>query len=332
MPDRVCWFVKISSLEHPQVFGIGEVGPLFGLSLESQHQVEQELEALPSIFKNVQSPLSDDPLLIEQIVGISSLSSSLRFGVVMALLDLYHGGKKKYFESAFCDGKPLPINGLVWMADATTMLEKAVEKVEQGFSCIKLKVGSLDFDQECNVLQAIRSRYSSRDLTIRLDANGAFTPQDVEEKLKFLSDFQIHSIEQPLKPADQWNHPELGFKSPIPVALDEQLIGRFSSNEKESLMDRLRPSYLVLKPGLVGGFVECREWISIAQKRGVGWWITSALETPLGLNAIAQFTALFDPQLPQGLGTGQVFEELFDHPLVVKQGYLSLKSPQKWGL
>lgn len=331
MPDRPCWFLKIRSAQYPTTFGIGEVAPLFGLSLETLQQVEEELDKLPTLLANATVPLNADPLVLEQSFRLSSFSSSMKFGVIMALLDLYHGGRKKYFDCPFFEGTPMPINGLVWMADAETMLEKAEEKIFQGFNCIKLKVGGLDFEKECSVLQTIRSKFSPQELTIRLDANGAFTKQDVAEKLALLSSFHIHSIEQPLKPAEHLGYPDILFNSPIPVALDEQLIGRFSLVEKDHLVQALRPSFLVLKPGMVGGFSDCQQWISVAQNRGVGWWITSALESPLGLSAIAQFASLFDPEIPQGLGTGQVFEELFDHPLVVEKGHLWLNSAQKWG-
>ncbi|MFZ9504172.1 MAG: o-succinylbenzoate synthase [Cyclobacteriaceae bacterium] len=331
MPDRTCWFLLVKSEKKPEVFGLGEVAPLFGLSSESQEQVEVELNKLKVQIESSTASLSSDPNTIEEAFGLLAYSSALRFGIVMALLDLYYNGQKKYFDSPFFHGQPLSINGLVWMADAETMLKKAGEKIKQGFHCIKIKVGGLDFEEECRVLEAIRLEYSPQDLTLRLDANGAFSVADARKKLERLSIFQIHSIEQPLSPSDQIRYPEILRNAPIPIALDEQLIGRFSLPEKEALLATIRPSYLVLKPGLIGGFVETREWISTAQNHGIGWWITSALETPLGLNAIAQFTSLFNPELPQGLGTGQIFEDLFEHPLSVEGGHLSLKKSQKWG-
>ena len=249
----------------------------------------------------------------------------------MALLDLYHGGERKVFDSPFFQGNAIPINGLIWMADTANMLYHAEKKIREGFNCIKFKVGGLDFDDECMLLRNIREKYPADRLIIRLDANGALGLEDVHQKLTRLSEFSIHSIEQPVKPLLWLQNPELLHDSPIPVALDEQLIGRFTLGEKKRLLQKLRPAFLVLKPGLIGGFVETGEWISVAEELSIGWWMTSALESPLGLNAIAQFTSIYHPTLPQGLGTGQVFSNLFSHPLEVEDGKLSLNSSKNWG-
>lgn len=331
IPQRVCYYVKIWSKVNPHNVGIGEVAPLYGLSVETEERVEAELKDIIELLKTSSAPLSADHCITEKNFNLSQYSSSVRFGLVTGLLDLYHGGKKIIFDSDFLAGHPLLINGLVWMADAQKMLDEAMEKIKSGFTCIKIKVGSLDFEQECKLLEKIRAAYGKEHISIRLDANGAFSPDHILEKLKRLSEFQIHSIEQPLKPADHLEFPELLFNSPIPVALDEQLIGIYSTQEKRSLLDKLKPAFIVIKPGIVGGFSESEDWINCANALKTGWWITSALESPIGLNALAQFTAKFKPGIPQGLGTGNILDDLYHHPLRVISGNLSLNPLQNWG-
>lgn len=331
MSDRACWFLRIHQLDQPEIFGTGEIAPLSGLSLENEAQIENELRIFKADLESCKTALNADLKFIEEEFAISQFSSSVRFAAVMALLDLYHGGTRKVFDCRFLRGQPLPINGLVWMAEIPAMLKQAHAKIKEGFDCIKFKVGGLNFEDECKLLKEIRSHFPPDQLTIRLDANGAFGSQDVLHKLEKLSAFSIHSIEQPLRPADWINRPNILRNSPIPVALDEQLIGQFSNGLKQSLLNELNPDYLVLKPGLIGGFIETREWISLAEVNKIGWWITSALESPIGLNAIAQFTSTFNPEIPQGLGTGQVFSNLFSHPLEVSNGKLVLNSVKLWG-
>lgn len=331
MPDRTCWFLKINSHDQPEIFGTGEIAPLPGLSLENDYQVENELKILKSTIESCAKTLTADVDLMEVQFALNQFSSSVRFAAGMALLDLHHGGIRKIFDCSFLSGEPLPINGLIWMADIPVMLQQAHTKIREGFDCIKFKVGGLNFEDECRLLKEIRRNYSPEQLTIRLDANGAFGLKDVNQKLEKLAAFSIHSIEQPLKPADWLLKPGLLKDPPIPVALDEQLIGQFSDHQKQTLLKELKPDYLVLKPGLIGGFTETRDWISLAESNQIGWWITSALESPVGLNAIAQFTSTYHPIIPQGLGTGQVFSNLFTHPLEVFGGKLSLNLAKNWG-
>jgi len=331
MKDRDCWFLKVSFDDQPEITGLGEVAPLEGLSLENNTRIESELIRLKDNLKIQGRPDDLKPVTIEAFYGLSQFSSSVRFGAVTALLDLFNGGNRKIFDSPFFDGSPISINGLVWMDDADQMFESAEKKIKAGFKCIKIKVGSLRFEDECSMIEQIRLKYGVDKLTIRLDANGAFSPGEAESKLKKLSDYDIHSIEQPLNFSDSLKFPHLLKASPIPVALDEQLIGIYTTSQKTEIIKTINPAFLVIKPGLTGGFAEAEEWISLALENGSGWWITSALESPVGLNAIAQFTSQFQPVLPQGLGTGNVFENLFEHPLAVENGYLVLKKDQKWG-
>ena len=311
--------------------GTGEIAPLPGLSLENDEQVEQELASVTRLLENADVSLTSEVEELESRFHLKKFSSSLRFGVVMALLDLYHGGVRKIFDSPFFNGQPVPINGLVWMADMESMLNQARIKISDGFDCIKFKVGGLDFEEECRMLNRIRSDFPSEILTIRLDANGAFGTKDVHHKLERLAMYTIHSIEQPVKPREWLMNPELLLDSPIPVALDEQLIGHFSLEQKRDLMSILKPSFLVLKPGLIGGFSETNQWIELAVEQNINWWLTSSLESPVGLNALAQFVSLYDPSIPQGLGTGQIFDDLFSHPLIVKDGKIWLNALKKWG-
>lgn len=332
MDDRTCWFLKVSLPDQPEISGLGEIAPLEGLSLEDAGQVEKELVLLQAALNIPGRPSGKDPESVEEFYSLQNFSSSVRFGAVSALLDLLNGGTGKIFESPFYDGTPVAINGLVWMDGATEMLESAGKKIEEGYHCIKIKVGSLQFEQECSILEKLRLKYDAEQLTIRLDANGAFSPADLDRKLKKLAEYDIHSIEQPLNKHDTLKYPNLLKSAAIPVALDEQLIGNYTGREKKELLQLTNPAFLVIKPGLTGGFVGSQEWISIAGELNIGWWITSALETPVGLNAIAQFTSLYNPVIPQGLGTGNVFEDLFEHPLLVKNGFLTLKTNLTWGL
>ena len=245
--------------------------------------------------------------------------SSILFGLETALASLRAGGRHELWPSAFTRGEvAIPINGLVWMGDFRKMRERIRGKLDEGFGCVKLKIGGIDFEDEVALLRMIRKEYGRSDLELRLDANGSFTSENAKERLARLSEYDIHSIEQPIK-AGQWEAMrKIAEKSPIDIALDEELIGTRSREEKEELLDAIRPAYVVLKPSLAGGFAHSQEWIELAKERGCGWWITSALESNIGLNALAQFVALQNPTMPQGLGTGELYVENFPSPLVRK--------------
>jgi o-succinylbenzoate synthase len=326
MKDKTSWFIKLWDERHPAVFGIGECGPLPGLSIDFIPEYEEKVAHLLDAFNAANFKTTDDSRIFSSIpVDLPSVM----FGMETALLDLKNGGKRIVFENDFQKGRKIPINGLIWMGDMDFMMGQISIKVGEGFRCIKLKVGGLDFDRECDVLDYIRKRYFRENVMIRLDANGAFKLDDALYKLEQLTRFNIHSIEQPLKPGLPAME-ELCRKSPIPVALDEELIGKHTTDEKIDLLERLKPKFIVLKPMLHGGIRGCEDWIRVAGKRNIGWWITSSLESSVGLNAIAQFTANYQNDLHQGLGTGKIYDNNFESPLEVKEGFIYLNPKRKW--
>ncbi|MCX8489952.1 MAG: o-succinylbenzoate synthase, partial [Cyclobacteriaceae bacterium] len=248
-----------------------------------------------------------------------------------ALLDLSNRGERMLFKTDFLKGIPIPINGLVWIGGLDDMLQQIDIKIKDGFRCIKIKVGSLNFEKECDILQYIRRKYYREKIVVRLDANGAFKPEDAMFKLLDMSRFDIHSIEQPFKPRAE--ETELLCKqSPIPIAFDEELIGVNTVGERRRLLETLRPAYIILKPSLHGGLFSCQEWIALAEELKIGWWMTSALESSVGLNAIAQFTSTYPINLPQGLGTGQIYENNIESPLTVQEGQISYNQLINWDL
>lgn len=330
MKDKTSWFIKVFHSSEPSVIGIGECGPLPGLSVDSRldyedvlNEVIAKVNAMPET--NIQNVYSDVAALVPP--GFPSI----RMGLETALLDLINGGKRIVFDNSFVSGRPIPINGLIWMGDMDFMMNQINTKIAEGFDCIKLKVGGLDFDRECDTLNYLRKRYFRDNITIRLDANGAFKPDDVLYRLEQLAKFNVHSIEQPIK-AGQEEMEELCRKSPIPVAFDEELIGKETTEEKRHLLERHKPKYIILKPSLHGGFSGCAEWISIAESLGVGWWITSALESGIGLNAICQFTANYDVKMHQGLGTGAIYSNNIPSPLEVRKGSIYYSGNEGWDI
>jgi len=336
LEDKVSWFIKLWDERNPSSFGIGECGPLPGLSLDATNDFDGALDRVVADINSVKSakaPEHSNPLIIANHFKkiVSSDFPAIRFGVETALLDLQHGGTRIIFHNDFLSGKPIPINGLIWMGKSNEMVEQVHKKIAQGFRCIKLKIGGLDFDEECEVLREIRGQYPSSDVTIRLDANGAFRPEEALSKLQLLSKFDIHSIEQPIKEG-QVEMRTLCKKSPIPIALDEELIRHQLIDSKRTLLKDLRPPYIILKPTLHGGISGCEEWIDLATSMGIGWWITSALESNVGLNAICQYTACHAISLPQGLGTGAIYQNNIDSPLSVSDGHIFHDNSKPWNL
>jgi O-succinylbenzoate synthase len=328
MRDRTCWFIKIFDESDPDIFGIGECAPLPGLSTELNTEFESDLEKfvtsfqLPSLPNSLGQIHSHFPDLQKR--------SSVMFAVETALLDLYNGGTRTIFKSSFLEGKVIPINGLIWMGGMDFMLQQIEIKIRDGFRCIKLKVGGLDFEKECDVLQYMRRKYFREDITVRLDANGAFKAEDALYKLKELTKFNIHSIEQPLKKGSELLA-ELCATSPIPIALDEELSGIYNTSERISLLEKSKPKYIIVKPSLHGGLHATADWIAQAEKKGIGWWLTSSLESSVGLNALAQFVAQYPIDIPQGLGTGAIYDDNFLSPLeVTRKGELKLDSRTSW--
>jgi len=337
MKEKTSWFISIWDNLSPEIDGVGECGPLPGLSPDYSPALSEILEGFISRFNNQSLEIAPFKNLKELNSFIIKLLGddivkypSVVFAFETALLDLLNGGNKTIFNNSFIKGTPIPINGLIWMGGLDFMLQQIEIKIRDGFRCVKLKVGGIDFEKECDVLQYIRRKYFRENITIRLDANGAFKPADALFKLKELSKFDIHSIEQPLKPGSP-EMADLCYASPIPIALDEELIGVNEASEKETLITRLKPAFIILKPTLHGGLHSCQDWIQLAEKYNIAWWVTSALESNIGLNAIAQFTAQYATTLPQGLGTGMLYTNNINSPLTVRKGFLSYESEALWG-
>jgi len=310
MTEKETWFII---LEKDGKRGIGECGILRSLSVDDRPDYEEKLKwACENIYLGEQK-------LWEELIEFPSI----QFGIEMAFRSLEGETPYELFPSDFTKGEAnIPINGLVWMGDEAYMKEQIEDKLQQGFDCIKLKIGSIDFDTELGLLRFIRANFSPEQIEIRVDANGAFTLEDALSKLKQLSDFKLHSIEQPILKNQTDSMAALCKNTPLPIALDEELIGIFGLSEKEALLQKIQPQYIILKPSLVGGFRGCNEWITLAEKYNIGWWITSALESNIGLNAIAQWTFLQNNPMPQGLGTGGLYTNNFESPLEVTNGEL----------
>lgn len=298
---------------------MGECNPLVGLSIDDVPDFEEKLKW---ICVNI-NRFTDEEDLVEEL----KFFPSIFFGVEMALLDLRNGGKQVYFPaSPFVKYKQaIRINGLIWMGEKEFMLEQIRHKIKTGFTCIKLKIGAIDFFDEIELLRGIRKRFSEDELELRVDANGAFSVEDALDKLEVLSEMDLHSIEQPIKVGQVIEMQKLCETTPLDIALDEELIGIIDIGEKRKLLERILPQYIILKPSLIGGFRGTNEWISVAGELGIPWWITSALESNIGLNAIAQFTSTFNNPLPQGLGTGQLYTNNFDNKLELKGEWLHWK-------
>ena len=307
---KTTYIIELWEDENPEVKGVGEISLFESLSKEAGPGFETRLnETVRAINEN--GRVKDVLAAVEE--------SSILFGIETAAASLKSHGGYELWPSEFTRGeRPVPINGLVWMGDYRQMRTRIAKKLEEGFRCIKLKIGGIDFKDEVALLKMIRRDYNRDNLELRLDANGAFTPLNALERLTILSKYDIHSIEQPIKAGQLDEMRRISEESPIAIALDEELIGTRSSNEKIGLIEAIKPSYIVLKPSLAGGFAHTEEWISIAKEHGIGWWITSALESNIGLNALAQYVALHNPTMPQGLGTGELYVENFPTPLVRK--------------
>jgi O-succinylbenzoate synthase len=249
----------------------------------------------------------------------------------MAIKSLQSNDPFTLFPSMFTEGQDaISINGLVWMGNPDFMMQQLEEKLASGFHCIKMKIGAIDFDAEMGLLKLIRSRFRESEITIRVDANGAFTPQNALQKLEEISKYQVHSIEQPIQQGQWQEMAQLCEQTPLAIALDEELIGLYNSAEKSQCLDTIKPQYIILKPALIGGFQSSREWINLATEKNINWWITSALESNVGLNAIAQFTYTLGNKMPQGLGTGSLYTNNIEAPLEIKKGHLWCNTSTSW--
>lgn len=315
--QKLSWFLKV---EENGATGIGECSVIPGLSIDPEETYTQKLdEVCKKINEGVELKSID-----------LSAYPSIAFGLETAMLDLQANGSKILFESDFSTGKAgIPINGLVWMGEKAFIQKQIREKIAAGFRCIKLKVGALDFETELAIIASIREQFSPVDIEIRLDANGGFTPKDALQKLEKLAAFHIHSIEQPIKQNQLELMAKLCQHSPIPIVLDEELIG---IPPNEELLNIIQPAYIILKPSLIGGFNTSESWIQLAKKHKIGWWITSALEANIGLNAIAQWTATLNSTMPQGLGTGQLYHNNIPSPLEIREAKLYYDRHENWDL
>ncbi|MDD3003532.1 o-succinylbenzoate synthase [Flavobacterium sp.] len=318
LTQKETWFLI---LEKDGKKGIGECGILRSLSIDDRPDYEANLQW---VCQNIH-------LGKQQLYDALTQFPSIQFGVEMAFLSLESKHPLVLFPSEFTQGKKsIPINGLVWMGEPAFMKEQIEQKIAEGFDCIKLKIGAIDFKKELELLHFIRNHFDAKTIEIRVDANGGFSADEALFKLQQLHVFDLHSIEQPIKQNQISEMKKLCAQTPFPIALDEELIGVFSLDEKEQLLQQINPQYIILKPSLIGGFQGTQEWISVAEKNNIGWWITSALESNIGLNAIAQFTYTLPSFMPQGLGTGGLYTNNFDSPLQVVQGKLWYKTDLNW--
>lgn len=309
---RKSWFIKVTDTRLPGITGTGECAPLPDLSSDARPEYESTLQSICRITEST-GTLNYDML---------RPYPSMLFGLETALLDLRNGGKAELYDTPFTRGEEgITINGLVWMGSHDEMLSRLESKMRAGFRCVKLKIGAIDFDSELDLVRHIREAFGKDQIELRVDANGGFGYNDALEKLDRLSRYDIHSIEQPIR-QHQWKQmAELCQESPIPIALDEELIGINLRGMKEEMLDTIRPQYIILKPSLHGGMYGSREWIALTRERGIGSWITSALESNVGLNAIAQFAAdVYGPgiTMPQGLGTSMLFTDNIAMPLAIR--------------
>lgn len=317
MLEKETFFIKIWDSENPSVYGIGECALFRGLSAEDNADYENQLRYICDNINNI---------------SISDIKySSIRFGVETALNDLQNGGQRIIFHSSWLDGyNPIPINGLIWMGNFSEMRERIFEKLEAGFNCIKLKIGGINFSNEIKLLKFIRSNFPTDTLQIRLDANGAFSPENALTHLDKLAKYNIHSIEQPIKQGQWDSMATICKESPIPIALDEELIGIDDTNIKLEMLQQINPTYIIIKPSLCGGFFGSNEWIELANDNSIGWWVTSALESNIGLNAIAQWVATLNTKMPQGLGTGLLYTNNINSSLEQIDDVLTYNKKKSW--
>jgi hypothetical protein len=310
MTEKQSWFVRISDGTNE---GIGEISVIEGLSPEYISLEEFEL-TIQHFLSQLEHGWNDE---LHQAL---QPYPSILFGIESAILDLNHGGRRIYFENAFARGEQkIPINGLIWMGDEQSMLAQIEEKLASGFTTIKMKIGAIGIETELALLKGIRNTYSADDITLRVDANGAFDENSAQEILEKLAALHIHSIEQPILAGQHAAMMRLCRDTPIPIALDEELIGITDRDEKIHVLEHIQPQYIILKPSLHGGISGTKEWIQLAEERHIQWWMTSALESNVGLEVICQLAGEYSNALPQGLGTGSLYTNNIDATLMVEK-------------
>ena len=318
LKTKTSWYIVLKDEVN---YGIGECGLLEGLSIDDRNDYESTLkwvcEHIDLGLDHLYPKLKDFP--------------SIRFGLEMAFLSYSSSNPYLLYPSEFTEGKEgMKINGLIWMGEKSFMKSQIQDKINQGFSCIKLKIGAIDFNSELDLLAYIRSEFSASDIELRVDANGAFTPETALRKLEQLSQYDLHSIEQPIAQGQFESMANLCQKTPLPIALDEELIGLSDVTKKRETLLTIKPQYIILKPSLIGGFRGSKEWIDLAKEQSIDWWMTSALESNIGLNAISQFTFMQQNQLPQGLGTGSLYTNNIESPLWIDGEKIKYNPEQNW--
>ncbi|MES2799133.1 MAG: o-succinylbenzoate synthase [Bacteroidota bacterium] len=318
MTVKQCWIVRI---ERNGIQGIGEVSIIEGLSKEftEVEEFEAQLEQFCKKLESLAPSFNTLKFVLPEIIQYPSILLAFE----SALLDLENGGKQCYYQNNFTSGKlGIPINGLIWMGDEKSMQQQIEEKLATGYSTIKMKIGAIDLATELRLLASIRKKYDRNKITLRVDANGAFEFEQAKIVLAQLAALHIHSIEQPVAAGNWQQMKELCQHTPIPIALDEELIGITDYLDKIALLETIEPQFIILKPSLHGGISGVREWISLAEERNIKWWMTSALESNIGLSMIAQLAAEYANELPQGLGTGSLYSNNFESNLQIKNGQL----------
>ncbi|MGY2132003.1 o-succinylbenzoate synthase [Hymenobacter sp. HD11105] len=333
LSEHIAYYLHLHDTAQPEHLGIGEAAPLAGLSPDYGPDFEPRVAALCAAFNYRHLPdLPPSALdtLVEELV--EPTWPALRFALETAILDWQNGGRRQLFDNAFSRGEAgLPINGLVWMGEASFMQSQIKKKLAEGYSCLKMKIGGIDFATELQLLAEIRAVAGPERLTLRVDANGAFAPHEALVKLEQLARFDLHSIEQPIAAGQAALMARLCRESPIPIALDEELIGVTQAEDQQALLAQIRPSYIILKPTLVGGLRATRQWLAAAEAQGAASWLTSALESNVGLNAVSQLAGeVARPDFPQGLGTGQLYHNNVAAPLRIAAGHLHYDPQGEW--
>jgi O-succinylbenzoate synthase len=317
LTEKITCFLRLFDEKNPARYGVGEAGIFPGLSPEADNRFFYKLMELQA---NVRLGIKTD------LTGFPSLQC----GFEQVIRDYAGGCKGLYYDTPFTHGEEsIEINGLVWMGNKEEMMERLERKLSEGFHCVKLKIGAIDWRSEVEMVEAIRERYDRDHIEIRVDANGGFTMDNAIPRLHRLAQLDVHSIEQPIKAGNPELMRFLCDISPLPIALDEELIGKFTREQKIEMLDTIKPSYIVIKPTLAGGFSGGEEWIALAEERGIGWWITSSLESNIGLNALAQWVSSLHTEMPQGLGTGALYTNNADAPIYLKGDRLHYRAKGK---
>ncbi|GAB2450995.1 o-succinylbenzoate synthase [Hymenobacter qilianensis] len=333
LTEHVAYYLLLRDSAQPEHLGIGDAAPLAGLSPDFGLAFEPRVAALCAAFNRCQLP-DLPPSATNELVDelVEPTWPALRFALETALLDWQHGGRRQLFDNAFSRGEAgIPINGLVWMGEAAFMQTQIQKKLADGYSCLKMKIGGIDFATELQLLAEIRAVAGPEQLTLRVDANGAFAPHEALSKLEQLARFDLHSIEQPIAAGQPALMADLCRQSPVPIALDEELIGVTRPEQQHALLAQIQPAYIIIKPTLVGGLHATRQWLRTAEAHNADWWLTSALESNVGLNAVSQLAGEYvRPDFPQGLGTGQLYHNNVAAPLRIASGHLHYDPAGEW--